>query len=354
VTDKSTGKEVSRRPLRSKGEGQQIVDHWGDHAAPKPAEPGHGGSKHLGTTLPPPGASAQGAWIKRDVHPIAAGAVEKIYPGQPSRWKGDTYVAKLNNALAVMGWDGTMGFDPLMGKQVTNAFHPDLSHPADPMGVHVLWHEVHHSIGSTPQTMRAEASDYMTREGHDYEEGFTELGAWLTMPDFLDHAGIADRPTGYHSYPTLGEFFRGQMKPDFYTGDSSTGDVAKAVLVYQKQVKAAYLWLDGIAKLERTRNGPNREATPEVRFARVVELSKEVNAQSGPAKLDAMASQVLRALELDGSARVKMPGKPAMPLSIAVTEAVRDNWGPNAAAGVLTRLRYLKRNGYLPAGVKIP
>jgi hypothetical protein len=158
------------------------------------------------TTAPPEGKAAREKWLREQAHPAASAAAAKIYGTNVNRWNGETYIKKNNSWYGVMEWSGSMGLHPVPAQSLTEALDPNKDRVvSDPSGLRTYLHEINHAVGSgdttgmsglsTQDMVRADSRDYQGKAGHDYEEGFTEMGAWMNMSEFLTHLGIADKPT---------------------------------------------------------------------------------------------------------------------------------------------------------------
>lgn len=258
--------------------------HRKDHYVPSP--------KHM--KRPPKSDKQLGSWFSKDAKPVTQAAVAAIYGDAPSRWY-TTYTEDNPQWLGVMGWDGRMGLRPEYARSAADALDPDAK-TRTLEGIKTYWHEVHHAIGTRASKAGKDSADYQTKPGWAIEEGYTELGAWLTMPAFMKAMGIYDKPR-YPKYGgkrqderSIGQAFDDWNDPLTFTGHSTMSTKVS----YAPQVQLAYEWLDGIATME----GGDHAALSTYhhdRIKRVTELSIEVNRASGPAKRDVMVDQYLRA-----------------------------------------------------------
>lgn len=303
----------------------------------------------LVSVMPPPKRS-EGLLVAKDMpdwlslHGSRVGkeAAAKVYGNTTHRWSGETFVETSPDWLGLMEWKGRMGLHVKTAPNVIDALDPDVKRPVtDPTALEVWWHEIHHSIGTKPND-RDEALDYTQKSGHSYEEGFTELGAWITMPDFLEALGIADRPTrirGAGKNLTMREFYAERVNPDLLLKHNTP--TAKAYMSYHTEVATAYTWLDNVAKVELTRKDKAAGSSTDSRFKMVKALSMEVNATGGANKPRAMAVQFLRA---SGYSPDQMD-----PQAIAyIANAISAAWvGGNAFAKASEALRILHDKGEL-------
>lgn len=300
---------------------------------------------------PPPGPApgAMAKWFTEHASGPAKAAVATIYGDQTHRWTGETFVKKSDVWNGMMQWDGKMGLDPVIARNAAEILDPNNNDPVRRVqGVKVFLHEIHHSVGSnaSPEATKAEAQDYMTKPGHAAEEGYTELGAWLTMPAFLKAMGVDHKMVvakdGTTKVP-IGQLFEQWNDPLTFTGRSSVS----ANVSYLPQVKSAYEWLDGIQNIE----GYNGNQFSHDRIKRITELSIEVNKVSGPAKWDAMVGQWLRAKNITIPDTISgHTARKALADSLAV------NWGsgkltptdqPAVMIDLANRLDQLRQYGYL-------
>lgn len=200
----------------------------------------------LVSVMPPPKRS-EGLLVAKDMpdwlslHGSRVGkeAAAKVYGNTTHRWSGETFVETSPDWLGLMKWDGGMGLHSKTAPNVIDALDRDVNRPVtDPTALEVWWHEIHHSIGTKPND-RDEAYDYTQKPGHSYEEGFTELGAWITMPDFLEALGIADRPTRIKSEA----WTHARTKADFrlMTAENSARKQAQALGLNADQERRAKL-----------------------------------------------------------------------------------------------------------------
>lgn len=282
-------------------------------------------------------------WLSLHGSRVGKEAAAKVYGNTDHRWNGETFVENSSEWLGLMKWDGQMGLHSKTAPNVIDALDRDVTRPVtDPSALEVWWHEIHHSIG-TKLNDRNEAYAYMQKPGRSYEEGFTELGAWITMPDFLEALGIADRPTRIKDArgknQTMREFYAERVNPDLLLRHNTPA--AKAYMSYHHDVATAYTWLDNVAKLELTRKNKAAGSSTDSRFKMVKALSMEVNATGGYNKPRAMAVQFLRA---SGYSPDQMD-----PEAIAyVANAIDAAWiGGNAFAKASEALRILHDKGEL-------
>jgi ParB/Sulfiredoxin domain len=136
------------------------------------------------------------AWLGKYVVPQTHQVTLDLYGTIRHRFNGKVSVEERPKFAGIMYWNGRMGLDGRSARDIADAFHPDPTRRANPYGVQVLFHEETHSAGFSGLIL-AENRDYVTGSGQAQEEGFTELGAWLRFGEFIDAAGIGDRPTPF-------------------------------------------------------------------------------------------------------------------------------------------------------------
>lgn len=292
-----------------------------------------------------------GKWFTNDVAPHAKDALETIFGKTSHRWSGETFTEKNDVWNGLMEWGGRMGMDPIIARNAASILDPNNSDDVRRVqGVKVFLHELHHSVGSDrgdKEKTKLEAQDYMTKPGHDVEEGYTELGAWLNMPAFLkamgvDHKMVLTRD-GTTKVP-IGQLFETWNDPLTFTGHSTVSDNVS----YLPHVKSAYEWLEGIQNIE----GYDGNQYSHDRMKRITELSNEVNKVSGPAKWDAMVNQYLRAKNITiPDTSTGHTARKALADSLAVnwdmTSPMASTGQPGVMLALANRLDQLKQYGYL-------
>jgi hypothetical protein len=300
---------------RSGGGKVSVRFHGSDEVKTFEHKPGKGGADFQQrpkiTDIPPRAAykSVKERWAKDTLAPVAKDAAAAIYGTNVSRWNGDLDIQKQDDWWGVMAWDGWMGLAPARFDSMMDTLNPDDSKRIESLdGIKTFLHELNHATGSGEHySIQEEVRDYQTLEGKSQEEGFTELGAWLQMPEFLRELGISDKPTAYTKMldngevrpETLAEWYERHNDPVTFTGHTPwVNRPVDGGPAYPHDVKRAYDFLDSIAVMEDKANGVTRYPYEKERMARITELSKEVNAVAGPTKRDVMARQYMRAAGL--------------------------------------------------------
>lgn len=219
-----------------------------------------------------------------------ADAAAAIY-GTPSGYEGRVYTGSFSYAGAA-GWDGSIDLDIRYAKGIVAAFEGG---PVErPRDLEVLFHEETHMVGRShvAEGQRGhvpvdDMADYKTGQGTAIEEGFTELGSWWELPEWLDRTGLADvKVRGAGATGQTLAAWAGNMAAQVRT---SSADYPYGV-VYGNYVEAAARWTQGIATREGLRPGTTAA------MYRMRQLAREVNAESGPGKRFVMARQLLEAL----------------------------------------------------------
>lgn len=287
-------------------------------------------------------------WFTAKASKVGKAAAEAVYGPSTHRWSGDTGVKQLDHAWGQLGWGGRMDLRPQIALGAAEVIHPD-GEPAYMRGIKTYWHEIHHSIGDTLDGSFNDQNDYLTPAGHDIEEGFTELGAWMTMPEFLKAVGAYDRPGPRGE--TVGQYYQARQNREHFVGHRDE-------VSYQGEVAMAFDWLEGVESQDAYTQ--RRADTPEQKFARVKELSMEVNRTAGTAKRDAMVTQLVRAHGIPPAELLKpLPGgRGGQTVGEALGAKLAEAWTTNANGTpllqMLNEIEKYQKDGVLPATQRKP
>jgi hypothetical protein len=206
-----------------------------------------------------------------------------------SRFHGRIRTGTSNSRAGTMAWDGEMWLEKGHAAQLERLARADARGEmvTKPDAVRVLLHETLHAEGEgSDDSSSADGSFYaFSSSGREIEEGFTELGARLLLPDFVERMGWADRPTNQLQSTTMREWAAAVANPQGFRSKTGWGS-------YQKLVKSAWAFCMRAAYDEG-------QSTQEGMRKRARELAIEITGKQSRSKLDAMAVVTLRAQGLD-------------------------------------------------------
>ena len=274
----------------------------------------------------------------------AAKIVPGLIGGRNETFNGTIKVfpaADKPDVLAELDWNGDLHLqDGVVTAMASGRAHPDepLQYPD---AFQVVEHEMIHGV-IPPGSEEANRAAYNnpTMAAADIEEGFTEYGATVHAPEFLDKMGLADRNTDVEKSGFVSWDASGKPVKNYYTVREMAQDMADPVNInegnswghYPTQVRDAQDWVQEVAKAEG--HGDLRPGTPG--HDRVVALSDEVNRQGAAGKITVMARQLAMAMTRDHP-KVRNDPQSMANLTASIDRDIHQQWSTGHAIDTVTR-----------------
>lgn len=160
--------------------------------------------EHLVRTTSPSAVTSTGGGLRTQMQDFVraqAGKIPGMLGGEADShedWNGQIGIEPQLSTpytLGELGWDRTMKLREDVAKSLATSMSMTGEPISDPGAFSVPFHELIHGVTQKGTSFSSDQSAYQDPANATIEEGFTELGTVQHMPDWLEAAGVSDRPT---------------------------------------------------------------------------------------------------------------------------------------------------------------